>query len=273
METKSIAANLRVVTLPANDLAYSNSVYVHPDCSLFPATHVRIGQRCVFALAVDSRIEPGCIGLSTLQRDGFGGAIKNGDTISVHSFNPQDAPKAIGVSIVYEPVANFKVQVALHLLQKFLAKQFDGQIVSAGQFLASNQFEKRVFKFEVKQVKTLDSHVSVGRITPETIFTCECHPKARDVVEQVPPSPRPLTPETKDQLVSVAELEALITAYHRVEWTMKPGGVDKEKTRPYDQVLDILGSRIEAIWEQEVGDRKRARIEYVPGTVECVPRT
>lgn len=264
METKGIAANLQVVNLPSNDLAYSNLAYVHPDCPLFPATHVRIGQRCVFALAVDSRIATDCIGLSSLQRDGFGGAVKLFDTIAVHPFNPQDAPKAVGVTIVYEPVANFKVQVALHLLQKFLTKQFDGQIVSAGQFLASNQFEKRVFKFEIKQVKTLDSQASFGRITPETIFTCECHPKARDVVEQIPPSPRPLPEETKNPVVPLAELEALINAYHRVDCELKPAG----DRNPYDQVLEILASRINAIWEQEVGTQKRARVEYVPDTVQ-----
>lgn len=262
METKDVAANLRVVTLPSNELAYSNSAYIHPQCSLpSKTTHVKIGQRCVFALAEDSRIEPGCIGLSSLQRDGFGGAIKNGDAIAIHPFDPQQAPKAVGVTIVYEPVANFKIQVALHLLRKFLAKTFDGQIVSAGQFLASNQFEKRVFKFEIKEVNTLDSHASLGRITPETIFTCECHPKAKDVVEQIPPSPRPDL-KTKDPVVPLADLEALITAYHRVE------AMDKEKTKPYGQVLDILALRIEAAWEQEVGPQKRARVEYVPGTVQ-----
>lgn len=155
--------------------------------------------------------------------------------------------------------------MSLQKLHQFLAKTFEGHVIADGQCLASSQFEKRVFKFEIKKVSCLDENAEYARITPKTVFTCECHPKSKDVVEQIPASPRSIEPKDK---VPLADLEALITAYHRIE-NIKPGGVEDHVTRPYDQVLDILRARIEAIWEQEVGaTQKKARIEYVPGTTQ-----
>lgn len=272
METKDTAATteeLVLMNLPSNDLAYTNRAYVHHTCSLLKTleSYVKIGYRYVFQLEAHDNVAPGTIALSSLQREPIMPPVKLGETTTVSSFDPKDAPPAVGVTIVYEPVANFKVRVALHLLQRFLAKTFEGHVVTAGQCLASNQFEKRVFKFELKGVRSLGDDSEYARITPKTIFTCECHPRAKDVVEQIPASPRRPDLKTKDPVVPLVDLAALITAYRQV-WAMKPDGVDVEKTKPYDQVLDILTLRIETIWEQEVGPQKRSRVEYVPGTVQ-----
>lgn len=116
METKAATCEeLVLMNLPTNDLAYTNKAYVHSSCSLLrsPDRFVKIGYRYVFQLEADDRVEPGTIGLSSLQRDPIVPKVKLAERVAVKAFDPRDAPPAVGVRVVYEPVANFKVQVSL----------------------------------------------------------------------------------------------------------------------------------------------------------------
>ncbi len=138
METKAATCEeLVLMNLPTNDLAYTNKAYVHSSCSLLrsPDRFVKIGYRYVFQLEADDRVAPGTIGLSSLQREPIRPIGKLAEKVTVHAFDPQDAPPAVGVRVVYEPVAYFKVQVSLaENLGRVLPMTWSPNLVPPGFF-------------------------------------------------------------------------------------------------------------------------------------------
>lgn len=176
------AAHMTAVNLPSNDLAYTNAVYIHDshlerDSLLFPeaTTHVKINDSRIFPLIKHPLVQKGCIAVSSLQRESFDPQLPLAQLAKVSPCDIAAETKvADSLSIEFEPVANFRVDVDPLALIDFLRTEFKDQMVYRGTVLASNKFVKRVFKFRVINGE--------GRIAESTEMYWHVHPACRDIV-------------------------------------------------------------------------------------------
>ncbi len=183
--TSNDAVHLTAMNLPTNDLAYTNAVYINDlhlerGNLLFPetTTHVKINDSRIFPLIKHPLVQKGCIAMSSLQRDSFVPQLPLAKLTKVSPCDIIAETKAAdSLSIEFEPVANFKVDVDPLALIDFLRTEFKDQMVYPGTKLGSIKFAKRVFVFRVIQGE--------GRITESTQIYWSVHPKSKDVVNIV----------------------------------------------------------------------------------------
>lgn len=178
-------ADLMVMNLPSNDLAYTNAVYINDlhlekGNLLFPATttHVKVNDSRIFQLVKSPLVQIGSIAMSSLQRDSFVPQLPLAQLAKVSPCDIDTETKVADVlNIEFEPVANFRVDVDPLAMIDFLRTEFKGCIVYPGTKLAHNKFANRVFRFCVTSGE--------GRIDDSTQMYWRVHPKSKDVVNIV----------------------------------------------------------------------------------------